>query len=1127
MLFKIKTFLIIPLLLPFSVQAAIATPWSATSTDKGSISPNLINGSSPWLVVSGTGTSTYAGPVRSTCFTVNGTTCLSVGTGTVTSVAATVPTFLSISGSPITTSGTLAITLSGTALPVLNGGTGTTTAPSGQLLYGGSSTYQSVATTSVTCSGSTTCTSFTAIGNSPVTISSVATGSGLSTTTPLSAGNLLAYSATGAGSAYGTATSTLNATSPLTGSFTQVGSGGALGIQVANTSQDGYLSSTDWNRFNGKLSSALAKGNFLVGDDSGAAQATSTIFITSTGNVGIGTTTPSSRLNVYGSDSGIGVTNASVAMVDVTNSNTTANNFSDLAFSGVNSTGSSVVDSKVVGVHVSHTAAAESGSIAFLTRNAGSLTEKMRILNTGGVGIGTNAPTALLQTAGIFTSSGSTLVNFGGTLSSSVTTTQIGTSFSPTFLPTGASLATINNFNIAPTLSGSTAINITNAYNVTNASISIGAGYTGTILKVQGYVFNTPTLNGANPIGTVNAFVVQPLTNGNASTTGTITNTGYLGSGPTAASGGATINNYTAQYSVPTGNPTAGTNNNFALYITGSGAAGGAGGTLNQYALYDDSTANNYFAGNVGVGSTTPGSLLSIGNSGWNFYDNATSTKGGTGGINITDGCYAKNGVCISTGGSSITGTQGQVAYFSGTNTAVGTSTLFITPAGNVGLGTITPTDVNTNARLTISGISSQDVIASTTDNTTLSDAIFRVYAPGSSLFMGSHGTNQVTTQYGITVGGWGEIGAVNSTSGTSNGLLIGTRTTATPIVFGTNSIERMRILSGGNVGVATSTPWRTLSVTGTVGFDGLSAGAGTSLCISANKEVVTCTGGGTVTSIATNNGITGGTITTTGTIGLAAVAANSVLGNVTGASGVPSAVATSSLFTGTTGQGAYFASTGGLVGTSTLFITAGATVGVGTTTTVYGASSFTQAISNGVTALGGLLINTVTNVTNAFSIFNAAGANVFNVDTTASNPFLGVGTSTPSSTVSAVGNGTTPIFALASTTNSGLPNFSVDKTGIVVTSGVKPVVSSCGTTNSISGNDTAGSIMFTGTLVTTCTMTFATPVPAGQTLGCIVSDNSTTGFSGVTATSSTAVTFGISTGLASGAFFYSCNRWQ
>lgn len=55
--------------------------------------------------------------------------------------------------------------------------------------------------------------------------------------------------------------------------------------------------------------------------------------------------------------------------------------------------------------------------------------------------------------------------------------------------------------------------------------------------------------------------------------------------------------------------------------------------------------------------------------------------------------------------------------------------------------------------------------------------------------------------------------------------------------------------------------------------------------------------GGGTVTSIATNNGITGGTITTTGTIGLAAIAANSVLGNTTGTSAIPSAIATSSLF--------------------------------------------------------------------------------------------------------------------------------------------------------------------------------------------------------------------------------------
>ncbi len=42
------------------------------------------------------------------------------------------------------------------------------------------------------------------------------------------------------------------------------------------------------------------------------------------------------------------------------------------------------------------------------------------------------------------------------------------------------------------------------------------------------------------------------------------------------------------------------------------------------------------------------------------------------------------------------------------------------------------------------------------------------------------------------------------------------------------------------------------------------------------------------VTSIATNNGITGGTITSTGTIGLAAIPANTLIGNGTGSSAVP-----------------------------------------------------------------------------------------------------------------------------------------------------------------------------------------------------------------------------------------------
>lgn len=54
---------------------------------------------------------------------------------------------------------------------------------------------------------------------------------------------------------------------------------------------------------------------------------------------------------------------------------------------------------------------------------------------------------------------------------------------------------------------------------------------------------------------------------------------------------------------------------------------------------------------------------------------------------------------------------------------------------------------------------------------------------------------------------------------------------------------------------------------------------------------------GGTVTSIATNNGITGGPITTTGTIGLAAIASGDLLANISGISASPSAVPVTTLF--------------------------------------------------------------------------------------------------------------------------------------------------------------------------------------------------------------------------------------
>lgn len=100
--------------------------------------------------------------------------------------------------------------------------------------------------------------------------------------------------------------------------------------------------------------------------------------------------------------------------------------------------------------------------------------------------------------------------------------------------------------------------------------------------------------------------------------------------------------------------------------------------------------SNNQYTGNTFTTVTNNYSLIGA-TSGYSSLVLGTTTA--SNGVNIATGCYAVNGTCITGGGGgSVTGTTGQVAYLSGTNTAVGTSTVFITTAGNVGIGTTTPT---------------------------------------------------------------------------------------------------------------------------------------------------------------------------------------------------------------------------------------------------------------------------------------------------------------------------------------------------------------------------------------------------------------------------------------------------
>ena len=114
--------------------------------------------------------------------------------------------------------------------------------------------------------------------------------------------------------------------------------------------------------------------------------------------------------------------------------------------------------------------------------------------------------------------------------------------------------------------------------------------------------------------------------------------------------------------------------------------------------------------GNIGLGTTTPGSLLSGGDTGANTFNiSATATSTFGSGLNIRTGCFAINGTCVGGGGGSLSGgATNKVAFWTGATT-LSNNTLFHFDNTNtlLGIGTSSPfarlsIDANTNGSLPI-----------------------------------------------------------------------------------------------------------------------------------------------------------------------------------------------------------------------------------------------------------------------------------------------------------------------------------------------------------------------------------------------------------------------------------------
>lgn len=198
---------------------------------------------------------------------------------------------------------------------------------------------------------------------------------------------------------------------------------------------------------------------------------------------------------------------------------------------------------------------------------------------------------------------------------------------------------------------------------------------------------------------------------------------------------------------------------------------GDVNGVVNATLLTVDDS-NNYFLltnGNVGIGTTTPGSLLSLGNTGNNTINispTATSTFGQ--GINLRAGCFSIAGTCISGGGGGGTVTSVDFSVPLGFTIAGNP----ITTSGTLALGVLFP---------------SNSIIGSNTAGTGL-------IATGTASSLSVHSINATSTATSTFVNGINlSTGcfSINGTciSGSSGGTSFGEAWSITTNIFGQSAL--------------------------------------------------------------------------------------------------------------------------------------------------------------------------------------------------------------------------------------------------------------------------------------------------------------------------------------------------
>ena len=554
------------------------------------------------------------------------------------------------------------------------------------------------------------------------------------------------------------------------------------------------------------------------------------------GSVGVGTTNPNAKLEVAGAPTTV---RASTRPVLVVTDNTTAATSAPLVGINFNTRyfGSNLTDLAFIGGGKENTTDNNyAGYLVFNTRTHGSsdIAERLRITSTGNIGIGTTTPSSKLHVHGgaIYNTNaggvaGIYLDSDNGDISgdySSIVTSGAGENLLINRTGgAGIDFRTSSNIRMSILGNGNVGIGTTTP----DAKLSVNSG--GSSGAIDSSILATFTR--ADTTGRTAAISVM---GGNAGFAGL-----YLGDSDSGLDGGVIYDN---------------TNRRLGLR---------SAGTSNQLVI--DSS------GNVGIGTTSPSGKLAIEYSGSSATSDhgviVTNTSGNTGALlsllrdDTTIGLDNVIGRIGFGQNDSSTGGSGQKAFIQALSDSAGgdstalsfatsdatfsgsaTERLRITSSGNVGIGTTTP-----NQKLVVAG--SGDTRMYVTDG--IQTGGWLVGASGTAdVALGSitndnlgfltNGTERmrITTAGNVGIGittpdqaldvrrgaGIAAYAQFVGNGSPANSLLVGQDASglsrlfqlgANPITFWTNSLERVRIDSAGNVGIGTTTPSQKFTVGG------------------------------------------------------------------------------------------------------------------------------------------------------------------------------------------------------------------------------------------------------------------------------------------------------------------------